>query len=174
MQESLILVDQNGLRTGVAERGVCHQGACIRYRAFVTFLYTSDCKYLIQKRAGCKLGGDRWDVSATSHVWANESYGAAINRCLKHELGITEPVRTQYQLAYIYQHQLGGYAENEHCSLFLINYDGPVQGNTDEMDEIRWLTFADLSVWVEQDEKQFTQWFAEAFRRMSVQKAGLY
>ena len=173
MQESLILVDQTGRRTGVAERGVCHQGKGLRHRAFVTFLFTSDGRFLVQKRAGCKLGGDRWDVSATSHVWANETYGAAINRCLKHELGITAAVRPQYQLAYIYQHQLGGYAENEHCSLFLINYDGPVQGNADEMDEIRWLTFADLSVWFEQDEKQFTQWFAEAFRRMSRQKAGL-
>ena len=108
MQESLILVDQTGRRTGVAERGVCHQGKGIRHRAFVTFLFTSDGRFLVQKRAACKLG-----------------------------------------------------------------YDSPVQGNTDEMDEIRWLTFADLSVWFEQDEKQFTQWFAEAFRRMSRQKAGL-
>lgn len=173
MQESLILVDQTGRRTGVAERGVCHQGEGVRHRAFVTFLCTSDGKFLVQKRASCKLGGDRWDVSATSHVWANETYGAAINRCLKHELGITAVVRPQYRLAYIYQHQLGDCAENEHCSLFLINYDGPVQGNADEMDEIRWLTFADLKAWFEQDEKQFTHWFAEAFCRMSVQLTGL-
>jgi len=81
----------------------------------------------------------------------------------------TEPVRTQYQLAYIYQHQLGSHAENEHCSLFLINYDGPVQENAEEMDEVRWLSFAELKEWFEQDEKQFTRWFAEAFRRMSGQ-----
>lgn len=167
MQQSLILVDQTGRRTGVAEREVCHQGNGIRHRAFVTFLIAGDGKYLVQKRTGSKLGGDRWDVSATSHVLADETYGAAITRCLKHELGITAPVSPQYQLAYIYQHQLGSHAENEHCSLFLINYDGPVQGNADEMDEIRWLTFDDLSAWFAQDEKQFTHWFAEAFRRSS-------
>lgn len=169
MQELLILVDQFGRRTGVAGRDVCHQGKGIRHRAFVTFLFTSDGKFLVQRRAASKLGGNRWDVSATSHVWANESYGAAITRCLKHELGITVPVSPQYQLAYIYQNQLGDCAENEHCSLFLINYDASVQGNADEIDEIRWLTFADLKTWFEQDEKQFTHWFAEAFRRMSVQ-----
>jgi len=169
MQESLILVDQVGRRTGVAGRAICHQGKGIRHRAFVTFIINSEGRFLIQKRAACKLGGDRWDVSATSHVWANETYGAAINRCLKHELGITTPVRPQYRLSYIYQHQLGGCAENEHCSLFLIDYDGQVQESAEEMDETRWLTFADLKAWFKRDERQFTQWFAEAFRRMSCQ-----
>jgi isopentenyl-diphosphate Delta-isomerase len=167
VQESLILVDQTGHRTGVAGRDVCHQGEGIRHRAFVTFLIAKDGKYLVQKRTASKLGGDCWDVSATSHVWANETYGTAITRCLKHELGITVPVSPRYQLAYIYQQQLGHHAENEHCSLFLIDYDGPVQANADEMDEVRWLTFDDLSAWFVHDEKQFTQWFAEAFRRSS-------
>lgn len=166
MQESLIVVDHTGRRIGVAERSVCHQGEGIRHRAFVTFIFTRDGKCLVQKRAASKLGGNCWDVSATSHVWANESYDAAIRRCLKHELGITETLRPRYQLAYIYQNQLGDCAENEHCSLFFVNYDGPVQGNSDEMDEIRWFTLADLRAWFEQDEKQFTRWFAEAFHRM--------
>lgn len=166
MQESLILVDQFGHRTGVANRDVCHQGKGIRHRAFVIFLRASDGRFLVQKRAGSKLGGNCWDVSATSHVRADESYEAAINRCLAHELGIIKPFRPQYQLAYSYRHRLGNSAENEHCSLFLVNYDGQVKANIQEMDEILWVTFSDLRAWYEQDKQQFTQWFAEAFSRM--------
>jgi len=166
MQEPLILVDQYGRRTGVEDRGICHQGVGLRHRAFVIFLYTDGGKFLVQNRAGSKLGGDSWDVSATSHVLINETYGAAIKRCLNHELGITAPVRPRYQLAYNYQQQIGCHAEYEHCSLFLIYYDGQVKENASEMDEIRWVTFEELSSWFEMDEQQFTPWFAEAFRRM--------
>jgi isopentenyl-diphosphate delta-isomerase type 1 len=166
MQEPLILVDQFGYRTGVADRSICHQGMGLRHRAFVIFLLTADGKFLVQKRTGSKLGGGCWDVSATSHVRINETYGAAINRCLDHELGITASVRPRYQLAYNYRQQIGSHAEYEHCSLFLINYDGQIRENAGEMDEVRWLTFEDLKNWFEMDPQQFTPWFAEAFRRM--------
>ena len=166
MQESLILVDQFGRRIGVANRDACHRGEGVRHRAFVTFVISAKGEFLVQKRAANKLGGDRWDVSATSHVRANETYGAAIARCLSHELGITQAVQQRYQLAYVYQNQLGGYAENEHCSLFLVDYDGPVEANAAEIDEIRWLPLVELRQWFEADESLFTHWFAEAFRRM--------
>lgn len=169
MQEYLILVDQFGRRTGVAKRAMCHQGVGMRHRAFVTFLCANDGKFLVQKRIASKLGGDRWDVSATSHVRADESYSAAINRCLRHELGIIDPVRPRYQLAYLYQNQLGSHAENEYCSLFLVNYDGSINPNSDEMEAVQWLTVDELKEWFDRDEGQFTQWFSEAFRRMIIQ-----
>ncbi|NNJ94668.1 MAG: hypothetical protein HKP57_07980 [Halobacteria archaeon] len=71
-----------------------------------------------------------------------------------------------------YLQQIGSQAENEHCSLFLINYDGLVKANPREMDEVRWLTFEDLSNWFEMEQQQCTPWFAEAFRRMMRPQAG--
>lgn len=169
MQESLILVDQFGRRTGVADRDVCHQGTGIRHRAFVIFLLRDDGKLLVQKRARSKLGGDCWDVSATSHVRINETYGAAINRCLNHELGITASVRPRYQLAYNYRQRIGRCAEYEYCSLFLIHYDGQVNVNAEEVDEVRWVAVEELRNWFEREQQQFTPWFTEAFRRMMRQ-----
>jgi isopentenyl-diphosphate delta-isomerase len=166
MQNSLILVDQFGRRTGVAARSVCHQGKGVRHRAFVIFITTGDGRILVQKRAGSKLGGDCWDVSATSHVWSNESYAVAINRCLFHELGITDAVKSEYRLAYSYHQQLGDSAEYEHCSLFVINYDGKVSINAREVEEVRWVSYAELKNWFEQDASLFTHWFEQAFRRM--------
>jgi isopentenyl-diphosphate delta-isomerase len=167
MQESLILVDQFGHRTGVADRDVCHQGMGIRHRAFVIFLLRDDGKLLVQKRARSKLGGDCWDVSATSHVRLNETYDAAINRCLNHELGITASTRPRYQLAYNYRQKIGMHAEYEYCSLFLVYFNGQVNENTEEMEEVRWVSCEGLRSWFESDAQQFTPWFAEAFRRMT-------
>lgn len=167
MLEPLVLVDELGHRVGVADRGVCHQGDGIRHRAFVVFLVTRDGSLLVQKRTNSKLGGDLWDVSATSHVRADESYYAAIERCLLHELGIAEPVNPRYLLAYTYQARLGHGAENEHCSLFVINHEGPLKGNPEELDELRWLEISELKEWFERDSNRFTAWFAEAFSRLN-------
>ena len=172
MQEKLILVDQFGRRTGVAQRAVCHQGKGLRHRAFVVFLLAADGRYLIQRRAGAKLGGDRWDVSATSHVWLGETYAAAIKRCLSHELGITSPLSPEYRLAFCYQQQLGDRAENEHCSLFFVYYDGAVTTNSLEVDEVCWVGFDELTRWFEADESRFTPWFGHAFKRISANFAG--
>jgi len=173
MPESLILVDRFGRRTGVANRDECHRGEGMRHRAFVIFIFTGDGRVLVQKRVRRKLGGGRWDVSATSHVCANESYDAAISRCIHHELGITAVVRPVYRLAYIYHQQLGDSAEYEHCSLFLMNYDGVVNVNASEADEIRWVEYTELKRWFEQDENRFTSWFAQAFYRMPVPLPGM-
>jgi isopentenyl-diphosphate delta-isomerase len=167
MTEPLILVDELGYRVGVADRGVCHEGHGIRHRAFVVFLFTRDGSLLIQKRTGSKLGGGRWDVSATSHVRVNESYNAAIERCLLHELGISDSVRPRYLLAYTYKAQFGHRAENEHCSVFVMNYEEAVKGNTQELDELRWVNISELGRCFERDSNQFTVWFAEAFRRLN-------
>lgn len=145
----------------------------MRHRAFVIFVISSDGRILVQKRARCKLGGGRWDVSATSHVRVHETYAAAISRCLQHELGIVAALRPEYRLAYNYHQQLGGSAENEHCSLFLLKHDGVVRVNASEIDEIRWIKYTELNDWFEQDEDQFTCWFAQAFHRMPIPRAGV-
>lgn len=167
MKESLILVDQFGRRTGVAERQECHRGAGLRHRAFVTFLQSRQGELLLQKRAANKLGGSRWDVSATSHVRADEDYASAIKRCLRFELGVEADLSPRYQLAYVYQDKIGQHAENEYCSLFLLDFDGPIEANRLEMDETRWISPVKLRTWFEKAPDQFTSWFSQAFSRMN-------
>ncbi len=165
MLESLILVDDFGHRSGTAERVDCHIGQGMRHRAFVTFLSDSNGSLLIQKRQTHKLGGGRWDVSATSHVRSNETFAAAIRRCLAHELGITQAISSAYLLSYTYIEHLGSHAENEFCSLFRISYYGEIIANPDELIEHRWVPVAQLTEWYRSDSKLFTQWFGEAFER---------
>ncbi|MBL3589005.1 MAG: NUDIX domain-containing protein [gamma proteobacterium endosymbiont of Lamellibrachia anaximandri] len=166
MQESLILVDEFGNRTGTAGRGDCHLGQGVRHRAFVTFLSDPAGRLLIQKRQGSKLGGGRWDVSATSHVRSNETFAAAIRRCLSHELGIADGLVPRYLLSYTYLEQLDGRAENEYCSLFVLPYDGPVVANLEELESYRWVSVSELLDWYRSDSVGFTLWFGEAFERM--------
>ena len=120
---------------------------------------------MVQNRHADKLGGDRWDVSATSHVRSNENFASAIRRCLAHELGIIRSFNPSYLLSYTYQEKLGTSTENEYCSLFVIPYDGEIVPNRNELVEYRWVSLTQLTNWYRADSNQFTRWFGEAFER---------
>jgi isopentenyl-diphosphate delta-isomerase len=164
--ETLILVDERGEQIGTASREECHSGGGMRHRAFVVFLFNRRGEVLIQRRSQRKLGGGRWDVSATSHVREGESYQQAIERCLRHELAIERPPHTDRVLSYTYVERFDGYAENEHCALFVGRYDGEIQPNRMEIDGVRWVALRDLERKMESPgESGLTRWFREAMRR---------
>jgi isopentenyl-diphosphate delta-isomerase len=166
MREHLVLVDEFGFRTGTADRHECHTGEGIRHLAFVVFLFDKQARLLVQKRNHHKLGGNLWDVSATSHVRSNETYATAIQRCLSHELGIDATLRPEYLLSYTYLETLGAWAENEFCSLFCTAYEGAIKANPQELDEYHWISFKALTNWYCADRGRFTRWFGEAFERL--------
>jgi len=164
--ETLILVDEAGNPIGTASREDCHEGGGLRHRAFVVFLFNRRGEVLIQRRSERKLGGGRWDVSATSHVRAGESYEEAIARCLRHELGIDSAPPAERILSYSYVELFDGRAENEHCALFISRYDGEIRPNPVEMDGVRWVPLNDLEREVgPPEEAGFTRWFREAMDR---------
>ena len=174
MRERLVLVNEFGVRTGTADRIECHTGLGIRHLAFVILLLDSQSRVLIQKRHQHKLGGNLWDVSATSHVRFNETYASAIQRCLSHELGIDANLRPEYLLSYTYLESLGDRAENEFCSLFCMPYGGSITPNPEELDECRWVPVTQLANWYRTDPGRFTRWFGEAFERLQRHPSAIW
>lgn len=160
--ERLILVDEHDGEIGSASREECHRGAGKRHRAFVLWIENDREELLLQRRRGSKLGGDRWDVSATSHVRVGETYETAIARCVRHELGIAQPLPWERVLAYLYTESLGGYSENEFCALYRTRYSGPLQPNYDELTALRWVLPATLLAAIERDPTPYTSWLREA------------
>lgn len=123
---------------------------------------------LLQRRSQSKLGGGRWDVSATSHVRRSETYEMAIARCAAHELGIGQPLAWRRVLSYVYTERLGEWSENEFCSLFAGRYDGPLSPNFTELEELRWVRLADLASEIRVDPVQYTGWLREAVIRLPI------
>jgi len=121
---------------------------------------------LLQRRGRSKLGGGRWDASATSHVRKGETYESAISRCAAHELGIGQPVAWRRVLSFVYTERLGDSSENEFCALFAGRYDGLLRPNHAELDELRWVRLADLATEIRADPAQYTEWLKEATARM--------
>ena len=166
--EELILVDDHDNEVGFADRDQCHRGAGLRHRAFVLLIENDREEVLLQWRRSRKLGGGRWDVSATSHVRRGETYEAAIARCVRHELGIAERVTWRRVGSYVYTERLGDWSENEFCWLFAGSYSGVMAPNYDELDELKWVRRADLSSEIQTDAARYTAWLKEAVAQLAI------
>lgn len=165
----MILVDDQDNEVGSASREACHRGSGLRHRAFVLFIENERDEILLQWRCRTKLGGGRWDVSATSHVRKGESYESAISRCAMHELGIEQPVTWRRVLSYVYTERLGDWSENEFCWLIAGRYDGSLRPNYAELSELKWVCLADLESEIRADPVRYTGWLKEAAGHLASQ-----
>ena len=171
MEEMMILVDDSDNPLGTASREECHKGKGKRHRAFVVFIFNKS-KVLLQFRSKSKLGGSRWDVTATSHVRKGETYDAAAERCIKHELDIS----TSFQKigAFTYTETYDGYSENEYCAVLVGKYDGKVTPNKSEIEKLKYSTIDEIKRDVAKNPAAYTKWFRGSFKILSkfVDKSG--
>lgn len=158
--ETLILVDDNDNQIGTASREECHKGKGRRHRAFSVFLFDGKGRMLLQFRKSSKLGGSRWDSAAISHVRMGETYESAAERSMKHEIGISTPVKKIG--AFTYTEPYDGYSENEYCAVLVGKYDGEVEPNKDEIDEIRYATLEEIKQELAVKPETYTKWFKES------------
>ena len=172
MEETLILVDDNDTPIGTASREECHNGRGKRHRAFVIFLFDDNGKVLLQFRNKDKLGGHRWDITATSHVRNGETYDTAAERCLKYELGISVPL--QKIGAFVYTESYGDHSENEYCAVLIGKFNGKVTPNKEEIDEIKYATLDEIKTDVKKNPNLYTKWFRGSFSILYdfVEKSG--
>ncbi|MBI2578956.1 MAG: NUDIX domain-containing protein [Candidatus Aenigmarchaeota archaeon] len=160
-EQMLILVDDNDNELGTAPRSECHSGAGKRHRAFVVILINNKGELLLQHRVGKKLGGDRWDVSATSHVLAGEDYDSAAKRSMKHELGIDFSRSLTDCGAFIYTEHYGDSSENEFCRTLAGEWNNGFFPNREEMSEAKFVPLAEVIEDMKKDatHKKYTKWF---------------
>ena len=163
--ETLILVDDNDNPIGTATREECHRGSGRRHRAFAIFLFDNKNRILLQFRSKNKLGGNRWDASAISHVRNGETYETATDRCMKFELGISVPL--EKLSGFTYTEPYDGYSENEYCAVLVGKYDGKVKPNKEEIDRIKYMTFDEIKKDVAKNPKMYTKWFIKSLPILS-------
>ena len=91
MRSKVVLVDRQDREIGYSDLESSHQGKGKRHRAFVTLLFDSKNRVLLQRRKH-KLFDGLWDFTAISHPirinGRTESYQQASDRALKKEMGI--------------------------------------------------------------------------------------
>ena len=160
--EKVILVDEKDNKVGLMPKLEAHQKGLL-HRAFSVFIFNSDYKLLLQKRAFSKYhSGGLWTNTCCSHPRDGEDIFDAANRRLNEEMGIKTSLRKVFD--FIYSAKLdNNLIENEFDHVFYGVYDYDPILNKDEAEDFKWIDMETLKNDIEKNTDQYTVWFKIAF-----------
>jgi isopentenyl-diphosphate delta-isomerase len=154
----VILVDEHDRETGIAPKLLAHQYGR-RHRAISVCIVDGESRMLLQRRAlGKYHSGGLWTNACCTHPRPGERPDLAARRRLMEEIGIVCPLKFVARIPY--RAAVGDrLVEDEIVHLFVGEYDGVVSPNTEEVAEIAWRSYEDLSAAVESQPYEYTYWF---------------
>ena len=163
-KENVILVDEKDNQVGLMSKLEAHQKG-ILHRAFSIFIFNSDYKLLLQKRASSKYhSGSLWTNTCCSHPRESESIIEAGLRRLKEEMGFTTPLEPMF--SFIYKSKFdNGLIEHEFDHVLLGYYDKPPFINAIEVSEWKWMSLEKIILEIKNKPEDFTVWFKIIFER---------
>ncbi len=158
MEEFVVLVDPEDKVLGLMEKQQAHM-KCLVHRAFSVFLFNSKGEMLLQKRASGKYHSPlKWTNAVCSHPKNGETYLDGAKRRVKEELGIDVEISEKF--SFIYKADVGnGLWEHELDHVFVGTFEDDFNLNKDEVEEVRYISMADLEKEMIQQPEDFTEWF---------------
>lgn len=157
IEEKVILVDENDVAVGVAEKIEAHRKNLL-HRAFSIFVFNSQGLFLLQKRAANKYhSGELWSNTCCGHPRPGETTLAAAHRRLQEEMGFDCPLEERF--AFIYQAQLvNGLFEHELDHVFVGLFNGDPLPDPAEVAGWRWVALGDLEGDMAANPENYTLW----------------
>ncbi len=167
--EMIYTVDEEGNLLALDYRESLHLSkSSRRHAAVIGMILRADGRFLVQWRAKKKLGGNRLDVSATTHVRKDETYESALQRSFEKELNIKTKVPLWHVFDFRYTEDLGEHKENEYCKVFFGSYDGRYTPNPEEIERVEFMNLEELKAFVKSNEDRATKWLRETVGRMDA------
>lgn len=152
------LVDKDNIECGICEKIKAHIEKKL-HRAFSVFIFNDKGELLIQKRAKHKYhSGNLWSNSCCSHPEYGKDIIAEVKNRVRCELGI-ESTNIRRVFDIIYDVDLGEMHECEYDYVYFADYVSGNDINLDEVQEVKWISLADLYVDVRDHPDSYTYWF---------------
>jgi isopentenyl-diphosphate delta-isomerase type 1 len=163
--EHVILVDENDLEIGIAEKIQAHRES-LRHRAFSVFIFRNQPQreLLLQQRAAGKYhSAGLWTNTCCSHPRPGEDILLAGKRRLLEEMGIGAELTSLGWFHYIARFE-NGLTENEidHVLVGTISAEEDIAPHRDEVQAYRWVNIPDLKKEILAHPECFTPWLALA------------
>lgn len=168
--EHVVLVDENDNAIGTMEKQQAHVEGLL-HRAFSIFIFNSEKKILLQKRASSKYHcGGLWTNTCCSHPRENESTSEAATRRLKEEMGMECLLNPIFSFIYKAEFE-NGLTEHEFDHVFFGETNQLPTLNLDEVEDYRYISIEDLKNEIQEFPNRFTPWFLIALDRVNEYNA---
>ncbi len=167
MPEMIILVDENDKEIGAEEKVRAHENGGKLHRSFSIFVFNSDGKLLLQKRALKKYHfGGLWSNTCCSHPNVGESLENAVHRRLQQEFGFDIELKELFSFIYKVFDEKSELTEWELDHVFVGKFDGQPNPNPEEIDDFSWTNLEELKSDVEKNPEKYTLWFRTALPKV--------
>jgi len=161
--ELVVLLAENGQPCGTALKAEVHSDSTPLHLAFSCWLFDGQQRTLLTRRAaGKRTWPNVWTNSYCGHPAPGERIEDAIHRRAAVELGthVSEPVAVLPDFRYRAV-MADGTVENEVCPVYIARLLSPAQPNPDEVDDLRWVPYADLPTAVSQAPSTYSPWMSQ-------------
>ncbi len=158
----VILVDENDIEIGVAEKLEAHQRGLL-HRAFSIVIFNKAGQMLIHKRAESKYHTPGlWTNACCSHQQPGLTTEEVLESKLMQEMGFACSLSPAFKFVYT-AHFDNGLTEHELDHVFIGEYsDAPIP-NPDEVGAWRYADPSDIRAEIQNYPSNFTPWFKELF-----------
>jgi isopentenyl-diphosphate delta-isomerase len=166
--EYVVLVDEQDRELGIMEKMQAHREGKL-HRAISVFVFNSEKKLLLQKRAPGKYhSAGLWTNTCCSHPFPNEIPEKAAVRRLMEEMGLYCKLEHVFNFTYaaLLENNL---REHEFDHVFFGISDTAPKPNPDEVSEWKYLEMKEIENQMKQNPEQFTAWFKLIFERVKNQ-----
>ncbi|MFQ5541525.1 MAG: isopentenyl-diphosphate Delta-isomerase [Candidatus Binatia bacterium] len=163
-KEKVILVDEDGHEIGSMEKIKAHREGRL-HRAFSIYVFNSEGKLLLQKRAKKKYhSGGLWTNTCCSHPRPQESIEKAAQRRLQEEMGFDCDLRESFSFTYKVKLD-NDLFEHEHDHVFIGEFDGEPVPNPEEVEDWKWIGLEELQKDVRERPDRYTYWLRICINR---------
>lgn len=158
LEEQIILVNENDQVVGQGGKLEVHKQGLL-HRAFSIFIFNSENKFLLQKRASGKYhSGGLWTNSCCGHPRVGEETLSAAKRRLAEEFGFTVDLKEVSTMTYKAPFA-NGLTENEFLHIFTGTFDGKPLPNPEEIEDFKWVNLNEVKQHALENPDQYTYWF---------------
>jgi isopentenyl-diphosphate delta-isomerase len=163
--EYVVLVDDQDNAIGKMEKQQAHVEGVL-HRAFSIFIFNSEKKLLLQKRASSKYHcGGLWTNTCCSHPRENENIKDAAIRRLQEEMGMHCQLQPIFSFVYRAEFE-NGLTEYEFDHVFFGESDQTPELNLEEVEDFRYVGIEQLQTEITENPAHFTPWFLIALDRV--------
>lgn len=138
-REQVVLVDEQGVPIGTADKATVHGPSTPRHLAFSCYGFDGTGRLLVTQRSRRKLTFPLlWTNTCCGHPAPGEALDIAVHRRMREELGLPVQDLRLVLPDFGYRASLHGIEEHELCPVFTCRLDGDPTPSADEVEDWAW------------------------------------